>query len=783
MLNKQFFINQEPLANKDNIIFYKDYRITLLFDRLIRIEKGNLFLDKATCAILYRNFDNVSYKIDYIENGIIINVKDVSYHIFDNFIDSYVIINNKKVMMDNKENLLSTFEGLDGCDGSINDHYAKPSKPIILQSGVCSKNGVAIIDDNTSIIDDDGIIKDIYKDRFDKYVFAYGHEYQEAVKAFYKLSGNVPLVPRYALGNWWSRYHRYLDYEYLDLMNKFEENNIPLTVATIDMDWHPSTNIIDYYKIKELDRMKKEYGFNTDYPEWRWGWTGYSWDHTCFKNPKATLDKLHKKGLVVTLNIHPDTVCWYENKYEDFVKDLNEDPSKLKGYPMDLTNPNFINSYFKNLHKPIEEDGCDFWWIDDTTYTFALAHYYYLDNAVNRYPLILCRYGGMGSHRYPIGFSGDTVISWKSLDYLPYFTSTASNIGYSWWSHDIGGFMAGNKDDELYLRYVQLGVFLPILRLHSQQNDVLTKEPWAYKNGIGELAINQLRLRHKLIPFIYSATYRNTLEGLALIEPMYYYHPEDENAYKYKNQYYFNGQLLVAPITKHSTHKKMVETKVYLPKGTWTDIFTNDVYKGGKVINMVRTLDYIPVLAKQGAIYVLSNDDNKNSIKNPKELIVNVYNGNGSFTLYEDNDMKDLSTTSFDSNNLNNIQYLSIISNDAGAIRKNRKLIINFKNIVDGQVYCNESVKVIKKDCLKVIINNFDPSKIYEIQIQYQGIDKLTILKRQGKESLTYFEGNNEQRVELYNQINKASTIKEYIEVINKAKIHNIYKKRLKECK
>mgnify|MGYP003421298737 FL=1 len=109
----------------------------------------------------------------------------------------------------------------------------------------------------------------------------------------------------------------------------------------------------------------------------------------------------------------------------------------------------------------------------------------------------------MGSHRYPIGFSGDTVISWKSLDYLPYFTSTASNIGYSWWSHDIGGFMAGNKDDELYLRYVQLGVLLPILRLHSQQNDVLTKEPWAYKNGIGELAINQLRLRHKLIPFIW----------------------------------------------------------------------------------------------------------------------------------------------------------------------------------------------------------------------------------------------------------------------------------------
>ena len=782
MLNKHLFINSNPLPNINNVIYYKNYRITILFDRLIRVEKDN-FLDKPTRAILYRNFNDIDYKYEILENGIVIHIENLSYYIYDDFSLSFVLLNNKKVLLDNSQNLLSTFQGLDGCDGDVDDHYSNPAKPVILQNGICSKNGVALLEDNSDIIDEDGLFKNTYKDRFDKYIFAYGHNYQEALQDFYKISGKVPLIPRFALGNWWSRYHRYLDDEYLALMNKFFEYDIPLTVATIDMDWHPSTNIIEYYKIKQLDRMKSEFGFENEKPEWMWGWTGYSWDKTCFKDPKSFLKKIHKLGLKVTLNVHPYTVCWYEDKYDDFVKDLGEDPTLLKPYKLDLTNPKYVNSYFKNLHNPIESDGVDFWWIDDTTYPFEFSHYYYLDNALNHQPLILCRYGGIGSHRYPVGFSGDTVISYKSLNYLPYFTATSSNIGYTWWSHDIGGFMAGNKDDELYLRYVQLGVFLPILRLHSQQNDVLTKEPWAYKNGIGDIVIKHLRYRHKLIPFLYSASYRNTLEGLALIEPMYYYHPESENAYKFKNQYYFNGQLLVAPITSKSKSNKMSEIKVYLPKGTWTDIFTNDVYDGNKVINMVRTLDSIPVLAKEGAILVLSNDNNKNSIENPKELVVNVYNGTGSFTLYEDNDLKDVSITSFYTDLEKDIQYLSIIADNLGAIPKNRKLIINFKNIDKGQVYCNQKVKVNNNDCLQVVINNFNDKLVYEIQVKFNKLDKLSILKRQGKESLTYFEGNNVYRVELFNKINNCNTVNEYIKVVNESKLPLIYKKRLKECK
>ena len=90
------------------------------------------------------------------------------------------------------------------------------------------------------------------------------------------------------------------------------------------------------------------------------------------------------------------------------------------------------------------------------------------------------RYAGPGSHRYPVGFSGDTITTWASLDFQPEFTATAANIGYGWWSHDIGGHMGGIKDDELATRWVQLGVFSPINRLHSVLSPFTSKEPWQF---------------------------------------------------------------------------------------------------------------------------------------------------------------------------------------------------------------------------------------------------------------------------------------------------------------
>lgn len=112
---------------------------------------------------------------------------------------------------------------------------------------------------------------------------------------------------------------------------------------------------------------------------------------------------------------------------------------------------------------------------------WMLNHFHYLDSGRDgKRPMTFSRYAGPGSHRYPVGFSGDTHITWDSLDFQPYFTNTASNIGYGWWSHDIGGHMMGYRDEELEVRWYQYGVFSPINRLHSSNSRFSGKEPWKF---------------------------------------------------------------------------------------------------------------------------------------------------------------------------------------------------------------------------------------------------------------------------------------------------------------
>ena len=118
-----------------------------------------------------------------------------------------------------------------------------------------------------------------------------------------------------------------------------------------------------------------------------------------------------------------------------------------------------------------------------------------------------------------------------------------TNAGYTWWSHDIGGHMNGEKNDELYMRYVQFGVFSPINRLHCVSSKLTTKEPSVYMNGTGLIAEEFLRLRHKMIPFLYSASYETHVNGRALIEPMYYAYPDSKDAYGCDGQ--ISGEILI----------------------------------------------------------------------------------------------------------------------------------------------------------------------------------------------------------------------------------------------
>ena len=695
MLDKHLIAKIRPLADPANIVFFGDFRVTVLSDRLFRIEHdaGRIFCDEATEAVWFRDMPPVPFTAE--EDGDVLRVKTEKAELVlcEELEKSHVILGGRKIPLDNEENLRGTYCTLDNCEGGNNIDWQgkRPPQPIELDMGVASKNGVAVLDyTKSSVLLENGMVVKDRRDDLDIYVFAYGHDYRAAVRAFYMICGNTPKLPRYALGNWWSRYYAYTEQKYLNLLDRMEERGVPITVATVDMDWHWNTqNIEEKPGIDAKMPMSERTGKNREYYGGYSGWTGYSWNTNLFPDYKRFLKKLHERGCAVTLNLHPaDGVRWFEDMYAEMAREMGMDPETEKRVSLDFTDDKWINAYFKVLHKPYEHDGVDFWWIDwqqgprakaaGIDIMWVLNHYHTLDNGKEKTPLILSRYSGLGAHRYPLGFSGDTHATWKTLEYLPYFTATASNIGFTWWSHDIGGHMRGNNDSELYTRFVQYGVFSPINRLHCTSAEYCTKEPMAQMGGAGLIAEEFMRLRHALIPYIYSAMLDTNEKGKALIEPMYYDYPEKGAAYEAKNQYMFGTELLVAPVTSPGDEKGLARTKVWLPEGKWTDIFTGDVYEGGRWVDTVRFMESIPVFAKAGAIVPLDARKNTNSIAEPDKLKVMVFNGNGAYTLREDG-----GETRFASKAEEGKQTLAFVA-DEGTV--GRRVTLEFRNVQDGEV-------------------------------------------------------------------------------------------------
>ena len=747
MLQELLIAKTSPRAEEKNIVIHQNRRITVLTPQLFRIEtdEEKQFCDQATQAVWYRNAGPVSFQVTFEQDTVTISTEKLTLLLKPEFSDSLVIFaDGTKASLNNDGNLLGTYRTLDCCDGDLlkAEGEAPPEgRPIQLENGVLSRTGVALYDDSRSLLlNDDGSVVPRKNKEQDLYVFAYGLDYRGAVKALYFLCGAPSALPRYALGNWWSRYHAYTAREYLELMEQFEEDHIPFTVATIDMDWHPSENL----------------------PADINGWSGYSWNRELFPDYRDFLRKIKEKNMHITLNLHPAAgVQYIDEQYEQMADCMGVDPATKKQVEFDFTNDDFINAYFSLLHKPYEEDGVDFWWIDwqqGTTSAlegydplWGLNHYHSLDIAKNKEQLILSRYAGIGSHRYPVGFSGDTMVTWKTLQYLPYFTATASNAGYSWWSHDIGGHMCGIKDDELFVRFVQFGVFSPINRLHSTKNKTFSKMPDRYPNGTGEIVNRFLRLRHAMIPFLYSASCENTEEGLALIEPMYYAYPDCEDAYQCPGQYLFGRELIVAPITEKGKESHMSSVDVWLPEGRWTDIFTGHTYTGGKWQKMTRFLDSMPVLAKQGGFLVLDGAPEGNAVALPHCLKVLCFHGDGDYTLYED--QKDRrAVTRFEAVSAENGEQLfRFRCEDKENILPARSCVLELRNAGDAAVTLLEDQK--EKDCrvshrdgyTRVHLEQIKPGVLYELRVRGQEAP-LARRTAQLQRNITLLEWNNGEK-------------------------------------
>ena len=769
MLDNHLIAKTYPLADEKNVVLFSDYRITVLSDRLFRVEKDfdKIFCNDATQSIWYRNAKPQKFKVKKYDDKVEITTSKVKLVVKTDYEKSYVVIDGKKKKLSNDGNLLGTYRTLDGYDG---DRYVYDKlKKIELENGVCSKTGVAILDDKKGLVlDTDGMIKTRREQEIDQYVFAFGNDFRGAVKALYDITGYIPKVPRYALGNWWSRYHAYTDTEYLNLLDKFDEHDIPLTVATIDMDWHYSDYAYKELKIDETGHRDAKYGC-ADENLRGLGWTGYTWNKNLFPDYKDFLKKIKERNLKITLNLHPkDGVRYFEEMYPQMCEAMGQDASEERPVEFNLTDDKFINNYFKILHKPYEDDGVGFWWIDWQQGTksqmagldplWALNHYHYLDNDVNHDAgLILSRYCEAGSHRYPLGFSADTIITYKTLDYLPYFTATASNIGYTWWSHDIGGHHMGYTESDLFLRSVQYGIFNPIMRLHSTAMETVTKEPWAYPNGYGALVADALRYRHSFIPYIYSEGVKVSKFGKTLIEPLYYEYPDEKCAYKYKNEYFF-GEILVNPITTPEKCKGLSSVKAWIPEGVWTDIFTGEVYKagkGGKEMTLYRFPDSIPAFAKAGSTIVFSGEKHTNDCSNPKNIVFEIYSGNGSYDLYEDNGNKEFMTTIKNVSDGETLKTEISFSGDSSAVPAGRNIKIKLKNVYKGKPKVCENgkeldVSVKCDDYVEFIINNVNYDKIYTIEIAETPLTALEYCERRFKVNFQRFELPNWFKEDLF---------------------------------
>lgn len=625
-------------AKEKQVFIYGNVRISVISERILRVEKSEkgIFCDKPTQMVICRDFADVNVKVKKNHNFVCLYTGKGAFRVNLSTLEVEAGIGKLWVMPSNETNLGGTARTLDGTFGVLGSWKTKREKRDHfclghIRKGIFSSNGVAEIDDSNSFLfNEDGTVCLRNGKCTDKYIFAFKDDYLGGLKEFYALCGATPVLPKYALGNWWSRYYAYSDKEYLKLMDNFEEKNIPFTVATIDMDWHIVKNVPKDVRPTVIQGA---------------GWTGYTFEESLFPDYKAFLKNLKGRNLAITMNLHPhDGVRYFEKQYKEMCEANGQNSDLKKPVKFNLTNAVFRDSYFDILHHPYENDGVNFWWIDWQQGTkskemlgldplWLLNHYHYLDNTRNgNKGMILSRYAGIGSHRYPVGFSGDTFVCWKSLDLQPWFTANASNAGYTWWSHDIGGHVYNNGDNEIYLRWVQYGVFSPINRLHSN-NTSISKEPWNFPDT-EEIAIKYLRLRHRLLPFLYSANVRTAKDGIPLVCPMYYYDKSDlAFDKKYKNQYYFGEQLIVAPVTQ-KTKDDSPNVRFYIPGGVWTDIFTGEKYEKGEY-EICCPFEFYPVFAKEGAIIPLLPERNDNST-DFSEIIVNVFKGENEYILYDD---------------------------------------------------------------------------------------------------------------------------------------------------
>jgi hypothetical protein len=559
--------------------------------------------------------------------------------------------------------------------GLDNDQDPQP-----LHDGLLSREGWYLLDDSRTVLMTDAAPgfaprparNGAYQDG---YFFGYGLDYVRGLADLRALTGPVPLLPRKALGVWFSRYWVYSEAELRDVVAQFRAHGVPLDTLSVDTDWKRMHNALGcvFFSLAAGAR-----------PDDPCSWNGWDWNRDLYPDPAGFLDWLHAQGIDVGLNIHP-SISSRDPQFAQaqatsggLATDAALPPCTLfqadpfaQCHVFDWTRAEHLEAYFA-LHAALT--GHDFWWLDWccdgssasapglTGDTWINRHYQRDSEARgSRWP-VFSRIGasfqegkagiannGAGAfaeHRYTMHFTGDTCATWPMLAFEAEMTAAEGSIGMAYVTHDIGSFLGEplpttgcngvlgrnpHLPDDMYVRWIQFGTFQPIDRLHSHHGDRL---PWEYPGVAETVASEFLRLRGRLLPYLYTLSRQAHDSGLPMVRALYLQWPELEAAYQYRSSFTLGQDMLVATVAAPGDPAAVT---FWLPPGSWTDFFTGETLVGPQELTRNVPLAQYPVFMRAGAILPTQPDLPSSQIGPQDDLTLNVWPGaDGHFELYDD---------------------------------------------------------------------------------------------------------------------------------------------------
>jgi hypothetical protein len=504
--------------------------------------------------------------------------------------------------------------------------------------GLLDKSGWYLLDDTrTAVWTADGwVAPRPAGDTLDGYLFGYGEDYSGALEDLAKLTGPAPLLPEYTFGNWYSRFYSYStdDYE-SQLLPQFKANGVSLDTLSLDTGWKSPND-----------------------------WDGWEFNPSLFPDPSAFLAWAKSQDVHVTMNIH-SSIATDDPEYGE-AQSIAGDTLACSSSECtwDWSKIAQAESNFA-LQQPIQDQGVAFWWLDwccddsdvsmpGVTPDSWINHLYaqQLTNTGQR-GFVLSRIGASlqepvagaypsgawADHRSAIAFTGDAWSTWNTLAMEARLSQDEASIDEPYLSDDIGGFLGAppggfpNDPSDLYLRWLQLGTFQPIMREHSQagQNARL---PWEYDAATQATGDAFLQLRESLVPYLYTLAAQASKTGLPMTQPLYLRYPDQDAAYQHPTEDLLGDDMLVAPVTTPGT---VASTTVWFPPGSWTDWFTGATFTGPSTQTLQVPLDRMPVFVKDGGVIPLQSSSGHAQTAGSAPITLRAFAGGDSTSaMYDD---------------------------------------------------------------------------------------------------------------------------------------------------